>query len=102
MLGLRRLLVRGAVAYHGSPTAAARILGHTQPAVTHHIRRLEGELGTPLVRPPGRGVRLTEADAAQSGSVIRRVGGDGLSVTVTHRQEAQAAAVGTTRLSAAP
>jgi molybdate transport repressor ModE-like protein len=52
MLELRRLLVLQAVARHGSLSAAARQLGYTQPAVTHHIRRLEREVGTPLSPEP--------------------------------------------------
>ena len=64
MIDLRRLLVLRAVAYHGSLSAAARQLGYTQPAVTHHIRRLEREVGTPLVARAGRGIRLTEAGQA--------------------------------------
>ncbi|MGV2386539.1 MAG UNVERIFIED_CONTAM: LysR family transcriptional regulator, partial [Thermobifida fusca] len=42
-------------------SAAARALSYTQPAVSHHIARLEAEVGTPLVVRHGRGVRLTEA-----------------------------------------
>jgi len=42
-------------------TAAAQALSYTQPAVSHHIARLEREVGTPLVVRHGRGVRLTEA-----------------------------------------
>ena len=64
MLDLRRLLVLRAVAHHGSLSAAARELGYTQPAITHHIRRLEREAGTPLVARAGRGIRLTEAGQA--------------------------------------
>jgi molybdate transport repressor ModE-like protein len=64
MLDVRRLLVLRAVAQHGSLAAAARALGYTQPAVTHHIRRLEQEAGVRLVTPDGRGVRLTGAGHA--------------------------------------
>jgi molybdate transport repressor ModE-like protein len=64
MLDVRRLLVLRAVAQHGSLAAAARALGYTQPAVTHHIRRLEREAGVRLVTPDGRGVRLTDAARA--------------------------------------
>lgn len=42
-------------------SAAARALSYTQPAISHHIARLEAEIGTPLVVRHGRGVRLTEA-----------------------------------------
>lgn len=64
MLDVRRLLVLRAVAHLGSLSAAGRELGYTQPAITHHIRRLEREVGTPLVTKAGRGVRLTEAGQA--------------------------------------
>jgi molybdate transport repressor ModE-like protein len=64
MLDVRRLMVLRAVARAGSLSAAARELGYTQPAVTHHLRRLEREVGTALVARAGRGVRLTEAGRA--------------------------------------
>ncbi len=64
MLDVRRLLVLRAVTQHGSLAAAARALGYTQPAVTHHIRRLEQEAGVRLVTPRGRGVQLTAAGRA--------------------------------------
>ena len=64
MLDLRRLRVLQAVARQGSLSAAARALDYTQPAVGHHVRRLEAELGTPLVVRRGRGVELTPAGAA--------------------------------------
>jgi DNA-binding transcriptional LysR family regulator len=51
----------------GSPpgqTAAARSLAYTQPAVSHHVTRLEAEVGTALLVRHGRGVRLTEAGRA--------------------------------------
>jgi molybdate transport repressor ModE-like protein len=64
MLDVRRLLVLRSVAHHGSLSAAARQLGYTQPAITHHIRLLEREAGTPLVARSGRGIRLTEAGQA--------------------------------------
>jgi molybdate transport repressor ModE-like protein len=61
---VRRLLVLRAVAQHGSLAAAARELGYTQPAVSHHIHRLEAETGVRLVVRDGRGVMLTEAGRA--------------------------------------
>jgi DNA-binding transcriptional LysR family regulator len=64
MLDVRRLLVLRAVAHLGSLAAAARALGYTQPAVTHHIRRLEAEAGARLLSRDGRGVTLTEAGRA--------------------------------------
>lgn len=50
-----------AVGDTGSITAAAAALGYSQPAVSQHLRRLEGRLGVAMVERVGRGVRLTEA-----------------------------------------
>jgi DNA-binding transcriptional LysR family regulator len=61
MLDLHRARILREVARLGSMTAAAQALSYTQPAVSHHIARLEDEVGTPLVIRHGRGVRLTEA-----------------------------------------
>jgi DNA-binding transcriptional LysR family regulator len=61
MLDLHRLRVLSEVARQGSMLGAAKALCYTQPAVSHHIARLESETGTPLVVRHGRGVRLTEA-----------------------------------------
>ena len=63
-LDLRRLQILRAVAREGSFSAAARSLDYTQPAVSHHVARLEAEVGTPLLVRGGRGVRLTEAGQA--------------------------------------
>jgi DNA-binding transcriptional LysR family regulator len=86
MLDVRRLLVLRAVAHHGSLAAAARALGYTQPAVTHHVRRLEQEAGVRLVTPHGRGVQLT---AAGRGLVARA---EAIAVELT-AAEAELAAV---------
>jgi molybdate transport repressor ModE-like protein len=64
MLDVRRLTVLQAVAREGSFSAAARSLDYTQPAVSHHIARLEEEVGTALLHRSPRGVRLTEAGEA--------------------------------------
>jgi DNA-binding transcriptional LysR family regulator len=64
MLDVRRLSVLRAVAREGSLSAAARLLDYTQPAVSHHVGRLEAEVGTALLVRSGRGVRLTEAGQA--------------------------------------
>ncbi len=50
-----------AVAEHGSFNRAAEALLLTQPAVSHHIRRLEAQLGTPLFERSPQGARLTRA-----------------------------------------
>jgi molybdate transport repressor ModE-like protein len=64
MLDVRRLAVLRAIAREGSFSAAARTLDYTQPAVSHHVARLEDEVGTVLLVRTGRGVRLTEAGRA--------------------------------------
>ncbi len=43
----------------GSLSAAANVLGLTQPAVSYQIRRLEEQLGVALLRRQHRGVELT-------------------------------------------
>jgi DNA-binding transcriptional LysR family regulator len=45
-------------------SGSARTLGYTQPAASHHIARLEEEVGTALMTRLGRGVRLTDAGLA--------------------------------------
>ncbi|MFF0554752.1 LysR family transcriptional regulator [Streptomyces sp. NPDC020472] len=50
-----------AVARAGSFTAAARLLGYTQSAVSRQIRSLEDEIGAELFERLPRGVRLSEA-----------------------------------------
>jgi DNA-binding transcriptional LysR family regulator len=50
-----------AVVQAGSVRGAARKLGLTQPALTKAIRRLEEEVGAPLLVRSGQGVSLTEA-----------------------------------------
>jgi molybdate transport repressor ModE-like protein len=64
VLDLRRLKVLRAVAREGSFSAAARALDYTQPAISHHVARLEAEVGTALLVRTGRGVRLTDAGQA--------------------------------------
>ena len=55
------LRVVRAIADFGSITRAAESLGYSQPAISQHLRRLEGRIGMPLISRAGRGVRLTEA-----------------------------------------
>ncbi|MFD6175914.1 MULTISPECIES: LysR family transcriptional regulator [unclassified Isoptericola] len=77
-LDLTRLRVLAAVARTGSVTAAARELHYAQPSVSHHLARLEAEVGLPLLQRAGRGVRLTEAGrllAARSEEILGRVEG---------------------------
>jgi len=60
-LDAHSLRVVKAIADTGSITAAARLLGYSQPAVSQQLRRLERRAGMPIVERVGRGVRLTEA-----------------------------------------
>lgn len=76
MLDSKRLRVWQAVARTGSLSGAARALGYTQPAISHHVAGLEAELGTALLTRLGRGVRLTDAGrvlAAHADDVLTRV-----------------------------
>jgi DNA-binding transcriptional LysR family regulator len=59
MLDVLRLRVLAAIAAHGSVTKAAKQLNYSQPAVSHHLARLEAETGARLVQRVGRGIRLT-------------------------------------------
>jgi DNA-binding transcriptional LysR family regulator len=59
MLDIVRLRILAAVAAHGSVTRAAKQLNYSQPAVSHHLARLEAETGARLVQRVGRGIRLT-------------------------------------------
>lgn len=56
-----------------SLTLAAERLGMTQPGVSYQIRRLEGELGVPLVRRHHRGVDLTAEGQRLFETVARQV-----------------------------
>lgn len=51
------------IARDGSLTAAARSLHLTQSAISHAIRKLEEQIGTPLWRREGRRIRFTPAGA---------------------------------------
>lgn len=76
MLTIVQLRVLDAVARHGSVTAAARDLHYTQPAISHHLARLEAHTGARLLQRVGRGVRLTEAGrllADRAAEIIGRV-----------------------------
>src|SRR6187200_301455 len=64
MLDVRRLQMLRTVAREGSLSAAARTLGYTQPAISHHMARLEDEVGTVLLTRLGHGVQLTDAGVA--------------------------------------
>jgi len=76
MLNLTQLTVLAAVARHGSVTGAAKELHYTQPAVSHHLARLEAATGARLIQRVGRGIRLTpegELLAGRAAEIVGRV-----------------------------
>lgn len=76
MLDILRLRVLAAVASQGSVTKAAKQLNYSQPAVSHHLARLEAETGARLVQRVGRGIRLTpegEHLARRAAEIVGRV-----------------------------
>jgi len=76
MLDIVRLRILAAIAAHGSVTKAAKHLSYSQPAVSHHLARLEAETGARLVQRVGRGIRLTpegEQLARRAAEIVGRV-----------------------------
>jgi len=61
MLERHHLAIIQAVHTHGSLTAAAESLHLTQSALSHAIKKLEQQAGTPLWQREGRQLRLTRA-----------------------------------------
>jgi DNA-binding transcriptional LysR family regulator len=70
MLNLTQLMVLEAVARHGSVTEAAKELHHSQPSVSHHLRRLEAATGARLIQRVGRGIRLAPKRSSWRGRAI--------------------------------
>ena len=76
MLDILRLRILAAIAAQGSVTKAAKHLNYSQPAVSHHLARLEAETGARLVQRVGRGIRLTpegEHLARRATEIVGRV-----------------------------
>ena len=69
-LSLQQLRALAAVADTGSFTLAAESLQLTQPAISHLIRRMEADLGQPLV-VRGRRIRMTEAGQMMVDTAVR-------------------------------
>ncbi|MFC7328270.1 LysR family transcriptional regulator [Marinactinospora rubrisoli] len=63
MLDVRRLILLAKVIETGSVTAAAGELNYTPSAVSQQLRRLESEVGQPLLNRLARGVTPTDAGA---------------------------------------
>ncbi len=76
-MDLKRLRYFVCVSELGSFTLAARHLGIAQPALSRHIRQLEAECGSALLRRNGRGAELTEIGRTmleQGRSLLEQVG----------------------------
>jgi DNA-binding transcriptional LysR family regulator len=69
-VSLQQLRALAAVAESGSFTLAAETLQLTQPAISHLVKRMEEELGQPLV-VRGRRIRLTSAGQMMVETAVR-------------------------------
>lgn len=72
-LGWLRIFLE--VGRSGSLSAAASVLGLTQPAVSYQIRRIEEQMGVPLFRRQHRGVQLSPEGQRLFEIVEKAVGG---------------------------
>jgi DNA-binding transcriptional LysR family regulator len=100
MLDVARLRVFREVAARGSFTAAANALHYSQPAVSHHVARLEEELGVQLLVRQPRGLSVTPAGE----QVLRHADAvlDRLDAAERELGDLAAAATATVRLAAFP
>ncbi len=76
-MDVNRLRVIDAVARTGSITAAAEELHYAQASVSHHLARLQEQVGATLTRRVGRGIVLTpegELLAGRARDILRRIG----------------------------
>lgn len=76
MIDVRRLEVLLRVVEHGSVTAAAESLTYTPSAISQQLRRLELEVGMPLLQRHARGMVPTEAGhvlAVHARKVLRQL-----------------------------
>jgi LysR family transcriptional regulator for metE and metH len=74
---VRHLRLVAAIVEHGSLTSAARVLGLTQPALSHQLRELELRLRSPLFERTARRMVLTAAGEQLSHlarEVLSRIG----------------------------
>ena len=103
VLDTRRLRYFVAIAEAGSFSAAARHLAVAQPALSHHVKALEAEIGEPLFERVRHGVVLTEAGQVLLGhargilDAIARAQGE-----FTRRRRAAMVSRRTVRLSVIP
>ncbi|MEZ5408126.1 MAG: LysR family transcriptional regulator [Acidimicrobiales bacterium] len=70
-MDLRQVEYVVAIVDHGGFTRAANALGLAQPSLSQSVRRLEEELGAPLLARMGRRVELTEAGESFLGPARR-------------------------------
>lgn len=85
---LHALAIFAAVVEHGTMTAAAEVVGISQPAISTQVKALEGYYGTPLMQRSGRRVEPTETGllvADYAHRIIRLV--DELGRTVVDRRD---------------
>lgn len=76
MMDLAAVTTLRAVAEHGTVIAAAEATGYTPSAVSQQVKRLERQLGLPLLERVGRGVMLTDHGrqlCAAGGEVLAHV-----------------------------
>jgi LysR family transcriptional regulator, transcription activator of glutamate synthase operon len=66
-----KLALLHAVAVEGNLTRAAASVGLQQPTASRWLAALSAELGTPVVVPDGRGIRLSRAGASLAASAGR-------------------------------
>ena len=88
-MDVNRLRVIDAVARTGSITAAAVELHYAQASVSHHLARLQEQVGATLTRRSGRGIELTpegELLARRAREILRRIDDAGAEVRALSRQ----------------
>jgi len=88
-MDVNRLRVIDAVARTGSITAAAVELHYAQASVSHHLARLQDQVGAQLTRRSGRGIELTpegELLARRAREILRRIDDAGAEVGALSRQ----------------
>src|SRR5215475_4922356 len=66
-----KLALLDAVAAEGNLTRAANSAGVQQPTASRWLAALSAELGTPVVVPDGRGIRLSRAGASLAAAAGR-------------------------------
>lgn len=88
-MDVNRLRVIDAVARTGSITAAAEELHYAQASVSHHLARLQEQVGATLTRRAGRGIVLTpegELLAGRAREILRQIGAAESEVGALSRQ----------------